>query len=410
MSTTTPQPTSSPLRSFPTSGFEVLDPSVPVEEETLPTYSAEKYYPVHIGEVLGDRYQVVAKIGFGVTSTVWLGRDISTSQYAVLKVYVTGRERNHEIEVYERIEATQTDHLGKSCIRKLLGHFSIDGPHGRHVCLVHEPLGLSLYEYLFFLPGRIMEFESMKACLRQVIATLDWLHTEAGVIHTDLQLKNLLLPGSPTYLSRAETVEMNSPTPRKVLDDGRRTIHTSQIVVPGNGLPLLSDMGECRFVSTEKQFDEIMPNAYRAPEVILHMGWDEKVDIWNVAMLAWDIVSSRCLFQGWNADDIFADRVHVAEMVALLGPPPRDFVERSKVGHVFWDENNTWKDLAPIPDITLESLGAKFKEEERDKQGFYRFLRKALQWKPEDRPTARELINDEWLLEGLGIPKRDEVQ
>lgn len=53
---------------------------------------------------------------------------------------------------------------------------------------------------------------------------------------------------------------------------------------------------------------------------------------------AWDIVSTRRLFQGVNADDIFDDRVHVAEMIALLGPPPPDFVSRSKVGHVFWDE------------------------------------------------------------------------
>lgn len=70
------QPSPAPPRSFPTSGFEVLDSSKGVEEETLPTYRAEKYYPVHIGEVLGDRYQVVAKIGYGVTSTVWLARDM----------------------------------------------------------------------------------------------------------------------------------------------------------------------------------------------------------------------------------------------------------------------------------------------------------------------------------------------
>ena len=75
-SCTVSQPSPAPPRSFPTSGFEVLDSSKGVEEETLPTYRAEKYYPVHIGEVLGDRYQVVAKIGYGVTSTVWLARDM----------------------------------------------------------------------------------------------------------------------------------------------------------------------------------------------------------------------------------------------------------------------------------------------------------------------------------------------
>lgn len=73
---TAPQPVSTNPRSFPTSGFELLDTSEEIEEETLPTYNAEKYYPVRIGDVMVDRYQVVAKIGFGTTSTVWLGRDM----------------------------------------------------------------------------------------------------------------------------------------------------------------------------------------------------------------------------------------------------------------------------------------------------------------------------------------------
>lgn len=74
--TTPSQPPPALPRSFPTSGFEVLDSSEEIEEETLPTYRAEKYYAVRIGEVLGDRYQLVAKIGYGVTSTVWLARDM----------------------------------------------------------------------------------------------------------------------------------------------------------------------------------------------------------------------------------------------------------------------------------------------------------------------------------------------
>lgn len=28
-----------------------------------------------------------------------------------------------------------------------------------------------------------------------------------------------------------------------------------------------------------------MPDIYRAPEVILNMSWDYKVDIWNVGMV-----------------------------------------------------------------------------------------------------------------------------
>lgn len=63
-------------RQFPSSGFKLLDQSVKLEEETLPTYEPEKYYPVNQGEIFKDRYQALAKIGYGVTSTVWLAKDL----------------------------------------------------------------------------------------------------------------------------------------------------------------------------------------------------------------------------------------------------------------------------------------------------------------------------------------------
>lgn len=47
-----------------------------IEEELFPDYVASRYYPVRIGEVLRGRYQIVGKLGFGASSTVWLARDL----------------------------------------------------------------------------------------------------------------------------------------------------------------------------------------------------------------------------------------------------------------------------------------------------------------------------------------------
>lgn len=63
-------------RSFPTTGFEELDPSEPIEEERLPKYRCDNYYPVHIGEIFASRYQSITKLGFGAASTIWLCRDL----------------------------------------------------------------------------------------------------------------------------------------------------------------------------------------------------------------------------------------------------------------------------------------------------------------------------------------------
>lgn len=62
--------------SFPTSGFSLIDQSRKVEEEELPDYVADRFYPVRLGEVFHDQYHAVAKLGFGSSSTIWLARDL----------------------------------------------------------------------------------------------------------------------------------------------------------------------------------------------------------------------------------------------------------------------------------------------------------------------------------------------
>jgi hypothetical protein len=61
---------------FPTEGVPLVAPHQTIEEETIPDYLANRYYPVRIGEVIHDRYQIVGKLGYGTTSTVWLARDL----------------------------------------------------------------------------------------------------------------------------------------------------------------------------------------------------------------------------------------------------------------------------------------------------------------------------------------------
>ena len=54
---------------------ESLPLSVPVDEENVPGYRPEYFYPANPGDVLNGRYELKAKIGCGSSSTVWLARD-----------------------------------------------------------------------------------------------------------------------------------------------------------------------------------------------------------------------------------------------------------------------------------------------------------------------------------------------
>jgi serine/threonine-protein kinase SRPK3 len=65
-----------PQLKFPTSGSEVVSNTVLLEEEQLEEFHKGVYYPVNIRDVFTSKYQVVGKLGFGVTSTIWLARDL----------------------------------------------------------------------------------------------------------------------------------------------------------------------------------------------------------------------------------------------------------------------------------------------------------------------------------------------
>lgn len=54
----------------------MLEQDIGLEEERLEGFKKGLYYPVNIGETLFDQYQIVGKLGFGTSSTVWLARDM----------------------------------------------------------------------------------------------------------------------------------------------------------------------------------------------------------------------------------------------------------------------------------------------------------------------------------------------
>lgn len=65
-----------PLR-FLATGFEVMPNSQRLVEELLEdALNAGQYYPVNIGDIYAQKYQILGKLGFETTSTVWLARHL----------------------------------------------------------------------------------------------------------------------------------------------------------------------------------------------------------------------------------------------------------------------------------------------------------------------------------------------
>lgn len=81
-----------------------------------------------------------------------------------------------------------------------------------------------------------------------------------------------------------EEQELVDPSPRKLVDE--RAIHLSRkLRMPKTwGAPVLCDFGSAVTGDIEHT-EDIQPDIYRAPEVILEAPWSYQVDIWNTGCL-----------------------------------------------------------------------------------------------------------------------------
>lgn len=175
-----------PPLQFPTSGFEIIDDSVLLEEEHFNEFKSGQYYPVNIGEILASKYQVVGKLGFGTTSTVWLARNLqdSNNRYVALKVYTRDRGHEDEFQMLEAIGKTNPSHPGYRHVRTALDLFQLHRPGGDHSCLVQRPMWESWKDLLRRNgSGRFSE-PLLKAGLKHLFMALDYLHSECKLVHT----------------------------------------------------------------------------------------------------------------------------------------------------------------------------------------------------------------------------------
>lgn len=190
--------------------YSTLPLGISLEEETLPYYKPEHYYTVKVGDVYEARYQVSEKIGCGAYSTSWLCRDLQCvlsmtfssnpssnnskmpreNKYKVLKVstslpeYPTATDR--ELKIYEHRAKVNSSHPGQSLIRELYDSFTIQGPVGKHRCLVLQPMHMTLLEMMRLNP-RPFDLPLLKMTVQRLLLALDFLHTDAEIIHTGIQ-------------------------------------------------------------------------------------------------------------------------------------------------------------------------------------------------------------------------------
>ncbi|KAJ2913832.1 hypothetical protein MD484_g6588, partial [Candolleomyces efflorescens] len=374
-----------------------------LEEETLPDYLAARYYPVQIGQLLDSRYQVVGKLGFGTTSTVWLARDLPERRHVALKVFIRSASHgaiSQELEAYNRFKNGPVNHPGRAAIRTVLDSFTLPTPDGdgEHLCLVHPPLWDSMKAFLKRNPVGRLPAPILAFTLQRMLQALDYAR-ECRVIHTDIQAANIALGiRDKSIFNVFEEHEIEYPVPRKV-EDGRTVYASRPLELPDGDsidLPVLCDFGSSVW-GEQPHTEDVQPNVYRAPEVILQIPWSYEIDVWNLGCVVWGLFEGGQIFHGVDPEHgAYRSRAHLAEMIALLGPPPNELLAASKNRSRFFSDQGEFQAGIDVPSpTTLEKLEQNLEGE--DQELFLSLMRKMLRWNPKMRHTPKQLLEDEWL-------------
>ncbi|KIW85314.1 hypothetical protein Z517_00704 [Fonsecaea pedrosoi CBS 271.37] len=318
-----------------------------IEEETLPYYTPANFYPAYIGEIL-SKYEVVGKLGFGASSTVWLAQDLGQEKYVALKIFARDVSPNlaHEVKIYDYLSTIASEHPGRKHIRTCLDSFEVENPDGQHQCLVHQPLWESLRALQNQDSRRKLTEELLRPVLWCILQAIDYLHSECHLVHTDIKANNIVLGlGDESVLEAFVKEEAANPGPRNIYAD--RTIYQSRAITRPKtiGLPILSDFGLARFRGSDR--DDMGPFLQRTS-------------------------------------------------IRFLGPPPVSFLERSETSWKYFDHSGRLTTGVDLSD--KQSLDTR--EERLDgenKRLFLEFVKSMLRWDPNERLTARELLDDPWL-------------
>lgn len=289
-----------------------------------------------------------------------------------------------------------------------------------HHCLVQKPMWDSWKDLLRRNPAERFTEALLKAGLQQVLLALDFLHTECHLVHTDIKSDNILQEiADKGILDAFVNAEMAAPSARKVVN-GHTIYRSRQFGLPEEfGDAVLGDLGSA-VKGDEKRNHDAQPDVYRSPETMLNIEWSYPVDIWNVGCMIWDLFEGRHLFNGRDPDgNGYSTRAHLADVMTLLGPPPLDLIKRGVRSREFFTKEGThytclpptlssitiankapcvgkWRSEVLIPKTTTLEENEFFLEGE-NKEKFINFVRGMLQWRPEDRKTAKELLQDPWL-------------
>ncbi|XP_050304686.1 probable dual specificity protein kinase madd-3 isoform X1 [Anthonomus grandis grandis] len=317
------------------------------------------------GDILQDRYKVLGTLGEGTFGKVVKVKDLEMDHSMALKIIKNVEKYREaaklEINVLEKLSDKDPDSM-HLCV-KMLDWFDYHG----HMCIAFEMLGLSVFDFLKDNNYQPYPLEQVRHIGYQLCYSVKFLH-DNKLTHTDLKPENILFVDSDFDLV------YNSKKRRDVKRVKRTDVK-------------LIDFGSATF-DHEHHSTIVSTRHYRAPEVILELGWSQPCDVWSIGCILFELYLGITLFQTHD------NREHLAMMQRILGEIPQRMARKTKTkyfykGRLDWDEKSSAGRY--VRDNCKPLLRYK-QADDPDHNYLFDLIFKMLDYDPSERITLKEAL------------------
>ena len=330
--------------------------------------------------MVANRYRIIQDVGMGTFGRVVECIDTHTSSTDRVAIKIVRNIKRYTDSAIIEADIVQDINrrggAGQSHISRMFDRFAL--PTG-HYCLVFECLGPSLYDFLKSHDHRPFPMYCVRDFARQLLEALDFLHS-MNLIHTDLKPENILLTTCGEIPYRDEHEYGNDPTDTRVM-------------VPASTRIKVIDFGGATY-DTESKSSVVNTRQYRAPEVILGLGWSFPSDLWSAGCIIAELYKGELLFGTHDNTE------HLALMERAVGPFPRNMARRATTnGDAFDSSSGRHRGRDVLSSRSYEHVKQMQRIEnivwdEDRHSGFIELLHALLVIDPARRATAKEALSE----------------
>ncbi|VAI59051.1 unnamed protein product [Triticum turgidum subsp. durum] len=261
----------------------------------------------HSARTLHQDDRILSKMGEGTFGQVLECWDLENQESVAIKIVRSLQKYREaamiEIDVLQRLG--KHDFTGSRCVQ-IRNWFD----YRNHICIVFEKLGPSLYDFLRKNNYRSFAIDLVREFARQILESVTFMH-DLRLIHTDLKPENILLVSPDTIRVHDYKIPIRPPKDGSVFKN-----------LPKSSAIKLIDFGSTTFDHQDHNY-VVSTRHYRAPEVILGLGWNYPCDLWSVGCILVELCSGEALFQTHE------NLEHLAMMEKVLGPLPKHMIARA---------------------------------------------------------------------------------